>query len=151
MVRPMSMLPILRVLLALLVAMPAGIALAPPAFACSCAQVGPAGYVSGADVIVTGTISGPDTAGPGFLPSSTVQYDVRVDQVYRGEGIGRVVAVTSEASGGACGWELIEQGFPTSCSRTTGPSTGSPASDSGEAFAAAPSALPRSSWRPSIG
>ena len=80
------------------------VAPAAPAQACSCAGLGTAQKVAGADVIVRGTIT--DSADPGGWNSGRlVTYDVAVAQVYKGTATA-TASVSSPADGGSCGIEV---------------------------------------------
>ena len=82
-----------------------------PAAACSCAIATLEDHAERADLVAVGTIGEPDGAGPGAL-ADTVQYEVRLTEVYKGESVGRVVAVESAAYGASCGWEFIDHDRP---------------------------------------
>ena len=82
--------------------------------ACKCAESTTQDHLSRADIVIVGTIDGPDSLGIGKLSAATfgnpVQYDVQVKDVFKGERIGPQLAVVSEGSGGACGWEESHSG-----------------------------------------
>ena len=80
------------------------VAPAAPAQACSCAGLGTAQKVAGADVIVRGTITGSEDPGGGNS-GRLVNYDVAVAQVYKGT-VTATASVRSPADGGSCGIEV---------------------------------------------
>ena len=80
------------------------VAPAAPAQACSCAMLGTAQKVAGADVVVRGTITGSVDPGGGNS-GRLVTYDVAVAQVYKGSATART-SVRSPADGGSCGIEV---------------------------------------------
>ena len=90
----------------LFVAVVAGALVAPaaPAHACSCAVLGVAQRVEGADVIVRGTIASTEDPGGG-ASNRLVAYDIAVTEVYKGSG-SATTQVRSEAAGGSCGIEV---------------------------------------------
>lgn len=79
------------------------------ASACSCAFDEPADFVGLADVVVTGTLSGPERSGLALRSDDAVWYTVIVDEVFQGEATDTMV-FASAASGASCGLENIESG-----------------------------------------
>jgi len=79
------------------------------ASACSCAFDEPADFVGLADVVVTGTLSGPERSGIIRRTDEPVWYTVAVDDVYQGEATDTMV-FSSAASGASCGLENIDSG-----------------------------------------
>jgi hypothetical protein len=103
---------LLRVLLAGVVgALSLVVASAAPSFACSCAAVSTAQYVDGADVVVTGTLTGVEPPPKRAVMSSgdPATYTFSVDRAYKGD-VGDTVTVVSAISGASCGLEGMREG-----------------------------------------
>jgi MYXO-CTERM domain-containing protein len=96
-----------HLLVLVILTVPLVLASSGPALACSCDDGSLEDDVAAADLVVIGTVSAPDA--PGLDPSADVQYDVTVDEIYKGGPVGAVVAVKSKATGASCGWEGIER------------------------------------------
>lgn len=77
-----------------------------PAFACSCADVGPAAYVDYADVVVEATVTGVDREGDG---RGNASYDLDVHGVFKGVARDRVV-MQSTGGEGMCGIAAFGRG-----------------------------------------
>ncbi len=99
-----------RLLITVLVAFGLNLGSTAPALACSCAGADTAQHFDSSDVIVTGTLTGPDGLGPGAGFGQTVTYRVAVDTVFKGSGVPEQLTISSAANGASCGLEFIESG-----------------------------------------
>ena len=80
-----------------------------PAAACSCASVGLARYVEGADVVVTGILEDVEESGDGLFSSGPgrAEYHVTVESTYKGRATEELV-FTSSGDGASCGVEGLD-------------------------------------------
>ncbi len=95
----------LLVVIALLVGMVPALAVAGPAWACSCAMATTAEHVERADVVARGVVTGIDRSRVAGSSTDPVLTTVRVSHVWKGPQQPEFV-VSSEASGASCGLEL---------------------------------------------
>ncbi len=82
-----------------------------PSWACSCVVADTAGYVTGADVVLVGTLTGAEPPAERAVTSSAdpVTYRVDVEQVLKGTSAPQT-EVRSASGGASCGLEGMEPG-----------------------------------------